>query len=280
MKVGEYNTLPILREIEYGLLLGDSEMSILLPRRFVHPSHQVGTAVHVFVCYDSEERLMATTQVPLIQVGEAAVLKVKDLNSMGAFLDWGLDKDLFLPFSEQTRDLRVGEAIVVFCSLDKSHRIVASMRLDRHIGKTPHELKDGQEVSLLIAGQTDLGYKAIVDKKHWGILYFDEVFQKLHYGSSMKGFIQKIRPDGKIDLRLARVGHKAAADDIGPQILGLLEGAGGRYQLSDKTDPEVIYRLFGVSKKKFKIALGALYKSRQIEVLENEIRLVSKTTKI
>lgn len=271
--IGRINELQILKEIEYGLLLGEAGNSILLPRRFVEDQHQVGDTLEVFVCYDSEDRLVATTQSPLIAVGEAAVLKVKDLTQVGAFLDWGLDKDLFLPFSEQTSELKIGESIVVYCYVDKSDRISASMRLDRYLDKTSHDFKEGQKVSLVVAGKTELGFKVVVDRTHWGILYSDETFQRLEYGSETVGFLKKIRPDGKLDVTLTQPGHQAAVDDVGPRILALLAEEGGSLKITDKTDPEIIYRLFGVSKKKFKMALGGLYKAKKIQIGENEISL-------
>lgn len=282
MNIGLLNTLRVLRKTENGAYVGDDSGEVLLPRRLLPAQCELGDSLEVFVCHDSEDRLMATTEKPAVMVGGFALLRVKQLTGVGAFLDWGLAKDLFLPFSEQTFELSVGENVVVHCYLDKSDRIAATMRLDKYVGKTPHQFREGQPVSLLICGKTDLGFKALIERSHWGILYFDETFQKLHYGKQIDGFIKKLRPDSsvagaKIDLTLTRAGHQAASDEIGPKILELLRKKGGFLAVTDKTDPETIYRMFGASKKKFKIALGGLYKQRLITVEDEGIRLVGES---
>ncbi len=217
---------------------------------------------------------MKTPDTPAAWVGEFALLKVVDVKEVGAFLDWGLPKDLFLPHSEQTRSLQPDQNVIVYIYLDKAERITASMRLDKHISVEPGDYKTGQEVDLLIAAETDMGFKAIIHNKHWGVLYHTEVFQELRYGQKIKGFISKIREDGKIDLILQAPGHKAAQNDIGPRILDEIKNAGGFLPVNDKTSAETIYELFGVSKKKYKIALGGLYKKRLITVDDDGIRLV------
>lgn len=275
MNIGLMNTLKVLRKTENGVYVGDDAGEVLLPRRLVPAKCELGDTLELFVCHDSEDRLMATTEKPAVMVGQVALLRVKQLTEVGAFLDWGLAKDLFLPFSEQIFDLTVGENVVVYCYLDKSERLSATMKLDKNVGKTPHEYKEGQQVSLLICGKTDLGFKALIENAHWGILYFDETFQKLHYGKRVDGFIKKLRPDGKIDLTLTRAGHQAASEELGPKIMDLLHKKGGFLAVNDKTDPETIYRMFGASKKKFKIALGGLYKQRLITVEDEGIRLVA-----
>ncbi len=207
-------------------------------------------------------------------MNQFAVLPVASLESIGAFLDWGLPKNLLLPFSEQTKVLRPGERILVHVHLDNQQRPVASMRWDRYLDKSPASefYQEGQEVKLIVAAATDLGYKAIIEHRHWGLLYSDEVFQTLRMGQTLTGYIRKLRPDGKIDLILQKPGL-AAAVEIGEQILNLLRTKGGFLSVNDKTPAEEIYRLFGVSKKKYKIALGGLYKKRQISVAEDGIRL-------
>jgi predicted RNA-binding protein (virulence factor B family) len=211
------------------------------------------------------------------QVGEYALLRVVSVEQIGAFLDWGLPKDLFLPFAEQIDDLRVGEDILVYIYLDKADRMTASMRLSRNKEKFPITFKEGDSVDLIIARRTDLGYQAIIGKQHMGMIFNNEVFQPLEYGQKIKGFIRKIRDDGKIDLSLQAgvTGHKAAAG-IDQKILDLLNAKDGFLPIHTKTPPEAIYGLFGVSKKLFKIALSDLYKKRVITIDEDGIRLVKK----
>ncbi|MEK2644910.1 CvfB family protein [Bdellovibrio sp. BCCA] len=276
IQIGRFNKLKVLKHVDFGVFLdGEDDGEILLPLRYMPEECEVGDTVDVFVMFDSDDRLMATTETPKAMVGDFALLKVVAVESVGAFLDWGLSKDLFLPYAEQIHTPKVGQDIIVYIYTDKSDRISASMRLDRHVDKSPVDLKEGQEVELLIAGKTDLGYKAIVNNKIWGVLYANEVFKPLKYGQRTPGYIKKIRTDGKIDLSLQKtdkVGHEAA-EDVGPLILDLLQKKGGYLAINDKTPPETIYNLFGVSKKKYKIALGGLYKKRLITVDDDGIRL-------
>ncbi len=207
------------------------------------------------------------------EVGQFALLKVASIEPVGAFLDWGKPKDLFLPFAEQAKGLRVGQSVIVFLYIDNTQRISASMRLDRHFSKAPPPYEVGQKVNLLIFSRTDLGYKAIIEGQHQGLIFEAEVFRPLHYGDKTVGYIKSIRDDGKIDLSLQATGHKGA-EGIGPKIMELLQAKGGFLPIHDKTEAEQIYKLFGVSKKKYKIALGGLYKNRQITVDSDGIRLV------
>lgn len=209
---------------------------------------------------------MTSPETPLAWIGDFAMLQVVDIQDIGTFLDIGLDKDLFLPKSEQTRPLRVGQNILVFIYLDRDQRMTASMRLDSFVSTEKPDYKEYEKVELIIAAETDLGYKAIVNKKHWGVLYFSEVFQELKYGQNHIGYIKKIRDDGKIDLILQAPGHQAAQKDIGDLILQKLEESKGFLPITDKTAAEIIYDHFGVSKKKFKIALGGLYKKKLIKI--------------
>lgn len=211
------------------------------------------------------------------QVGEYGLFRVVSMDTIGAFLDWGMPKDLFLPFAEQVGDLSVGEDIIVFLYLDNMDRITASMRLNRNKTKFPIDFKEGDGVDLIVARRTDLGYQAIIGKRHMGMLFNNEVFQELNYGQKMKGFVRKIREDGKIDLSLQSgvTGHKAAAG-TDQKILDLLNAKDGFLPIHTKTPPEAIYGLFGVSKKIFKIALSDLYKKRVITIDEDGIRLVKK----
>lgn len=277
IQIGRWNNLSIIRRTEIGFFLdGGTEGEILLPRRYAPSLLAENSTLDVFVYYDSEDRLIATTEKPLALVGEFANLKVIAQGSLGAFLNWGLPKDLFLPFGEQTREIKVGQSIIVYIFIDKSGRISASMRLDRHIEKNGAPYKIGEKVPTLIAARTDLGFKAIIDNRFWGLLYENEVFQPLRIGDRIECFIKALRPDGKIDLSLHRSGYDATLEDIAPKILDYLAKNSGFLPFNEKTNPEEIYRLFGVSKKKYKIAIGSLYKKRIITIEEDGIHLVKK----
>lgn len=213
----------------------------------------------------------------LAKVGELATLRVVSLEPVGAFLDWGLPKDLFLPFGEQTWPVEVGQEVIVFLYVDNTGRIASSMRLEKFLDKDPSVYKSiyqpEQKVDLLIIDETDLGYKAIINSKHLGMLFKNEVFQDLRYADQITGYIKKVRDDGKIDLILQPFGSKGAGD-LGQKILDILKEKNGFLPLTDKSPPEVIYNLFGVSKKKYKMALGGIYKKKLITIEENGIRLV------
>jgi predicted RNA-binding protein (virulence factor B family) len=279
VEIGKRNQLKILRQAPPGVYLDDGERGeILLPRRYVPKDAAPGDRVDVFIYFDSEDRLVATTEQPLAGVGDFACLKVVGINrNVGTFLDWGLPKDLLLPFGEQVRPLKIGEHVVVAIYVDpRSQRIVASMRLQRHLSERPPLYAARQAVSLLIAGETPLGYTAIVESSHWGLLYRDTVTVPIHLGQTLKGFVRAIRPGGKIDLSLDQAGYKRVAP-LKEQLIHALEKGGGRLALDDATPPEVIREKFGVSKKAFKQALGALYKARTIEFTNPGIVLVDNT---
>lgn len=271
-EVGKLNNLAVLKKREFGVYLDGYDLGeILLPTKYIPENCKEGDWVEVFVYYDSEDRLIATRENPKAMVGQFSTLQVVSLGKVGAFLDWGLSKDLFLPFSEQTREIKVGLSVVVYVYTDKSGRISSTMRLEKHLQKTPANFNPGDQVELLIYAYTDLGYKAIVNGTHTGMLFKNEVFKELKYGQYLPAFIKDVREDGKIDLTLLQPGHHAANDEIGPKILELLNQRGGFLDINDKTPAETIYRLFGVSKKKYKIALGGLYKKRLIRVTEEGI---------
>lgn len=276
IEIGKFNKLKVLKKSEFGLFLdaGDGK-EILLPKRFVADDFEIGQELEVFVHTDSEDRLVATTQKPLAQVGEFATLKVVSLSSVGAFLDWGLAKDLLLPFAEKSRPLRVGETVLVYLYVDKSDRISATMRVEKFASSDKPEYEEGQAVDLIISRKTDLGTSAIINGKHLGMLFANEIFEQLIPGQRLQGYIKKIRPDGKIDLSLHQTGIKDA-DEIGQKILALLKEHGGFLEINDKTSPDLIYDYFGVSKKKYKIALGGLYKKRLITVDDDGIRLAQE----
>lgn len=274
LEIGRINHLEVISETDFGLYLdGKEDGEILLPLRYAPKEIHIGDSLDVFIYLDSNDRLIATTETPLAMLGDFAVLEVVAIERVGAFLEWGLSKDLFLPFAEQTRELQVGHKIIIFIYLDKSHRLSASMRLDRNIEKSPATYEAGEPVRLLIAQKTDLGYKAIIEGGHWGMLFEDEVFQNLQYAQIIDAFIKNVRPDGKIDLTLRNPETaKNLIPDLSEHILTLLRAEGGFLAINDKTPAEKIYELFGVSKKKYKIALGGLYKKRMIKIDDDGIR--------
>ncbi len=277
--IGRMNSLQVVKHTDFGLYLdGGADGEILLPKRYIPkdtPS-EVEDWLNVFIYLDSDDKLIATTEKPKVQVGEFASLKVVDINRVGLFLDWGLPKDLLLPHSEEKRPLQVGDYCVVHVFLDKrSKRITATARLDRYLDNVPATYKPGQEVDLLVAESTDMGFKAIINGKHWGLIHKNELFKFLRSGMQEKGFIKEVRADGKISLSLQLVGQEAASS-LGEQILNKLREQGGMLPLNDKSSPEAISALFRVSKGNFKKAIGGLYKQGRILIHEDRIELADK----
>jgi len=274
-EIGRFNRLRVVRRVEAGAYLDDEELGeIFLPHSYVPEGCRPGDTVDVFIFYDSEDRLIATTQRPYAMVGEFAFLKVVAVNPVGAFLDWGLPKDLLVPFSEQKQRMEEGKSYIVFIYLDdRTGRIVASPKLNKFLDKQPVEFQEGQGVELLIYDQTEMGYKAIIDNSSRGVLYKNEVFQPLIKGRRITGFIKKVRADGKIDLCLQKPGYENI-DGISEKIIEKLKARGGFIAVNDKSSPEIIYGLFGVSKKTYKKAIGALYKKRLIDIESSGITLV------
>ncbi|WP_134942813.1 CvfB family protein [Pseudomonas syringae] len=275
--IGRYNSLQIVKHTNFGLYLdGAQDGEILLPNRYIPKDVPTEDEdwLNVFVYLDSEDKLLATTEKPKVQVGEFASLKVVEVNSIGVFLDWGLPKDLLLPYSEEKRTLQAGDYCVVHVYLDKhTRRITATARLDRYLDKTPANYSVGQEVDLLVAEATDMGFKAIINNKHWGLIHKNEVFKFMRAGKQEKGYIKEIRSDGNISLSLQPVGAEAASS-LNSKILAKLSENDGTLPVSDKSDPQVISGLFGVSKGNFKKAIGALYKQGQIVIHADRIELV------
>jgi predicted RNA-binding protein (virulence factor B family) len=275
--VGRYNSLQVVKHTNFGLYLdGAQDGQILLPNRYIPkdiPSEDEDW-LNVFIYLDSDDKLIATTEKPKVQVGEFASLKVVEVNSIGIFLDWGLPKDLLLPYSEEKQPLKAGDYCVVHVYLDKhTRRITATTRLDRYLDKVPANYSVGQEVDLLVAEETAMGFKAIINNKHWGLIHKNEVFKFLRSGKQEKGFIKEVRSDGNISLSLQPVGEQLASS-LNAQILGKLRDNNGVLPVSDKSDPQVISNLFGVSKGNFKKAIGALYKQGQIVIHADRIELV------
>lgn len=275
--LGEYNTLPIIRQAPPGLYLdGGTHGEILLPGKYIPLGALPGTTIRVFIYRDSEDRLVATTETPLAAVGQCACLRVVTVKpNVGAFLHWGLEKDLLLPLREQTRALRPLDWVVVHLALDpKSDRIIATARLNRWLDRTPHHFTEGQTVSLLIESETPLGYRAIVNHTHHGLLYRAELGSPLIIGKTMEGHIRAVRPDGKLDLALGPAGPRRIASTTG-KILEQLQAHDGHLPYHDKSTPEEIHAAFGVSKKVFKQAIGTLYREQRILIEPGGIRLIN-----
>jgi len=274
VQIGRINKLRVTRIRDYGAHLDGGESGdILLLKKYVPEKCAPGDEVEVFVYADGPKRLRASTRKPYAIVGQFAKLRVKSNTSSGSFMDWGLQKDLLVPKKEQPAAMKEGRSYVVFVFLDeKTNRITASAKLDKFLGLQPPAYAEGQEVDLIIYDRTDMGYKAVVNNSHGGMIYKNEVFQKLHTGQQLKGFIKKIRFDGKIDLSLQQPGYQKI-DAVSRSILNTIKEHGGRIAVTDKTPPEKIYSLFGVSKKTFKKAIGSLYKKRLITLDKNGLKL-------
>ncbi|GGH94577.1 CvfB family protein [Pseudomonas fluvialis] len=274
--IGRFNTLQVSKFTDFGLYLdAGADGEILLPKRYIPKQEalEVGDWLNVFVYLDSEDRVIATTQKPKVQVGGFASLKVVEINSVGLFLDWGLSKDLLLPHSEEKRPLQVGDYVLVHVYLDpRSRRITATARLDRFLDNSPATYQVGEQVELLIAERTDLGFKAIINERHWGLLHKNELFRFVRSGMRETGYIREVRDDGKINLSLQPVGAEQR-DVLAERIVEALQAAGGFLPLSDKSPAELISQQFSVSKGNFKKAIGGLYKRGVILIGDDGIRL-------
>lgn len=272
--VGRYNTLKVLRETSSGYFLDGEELGdILLPGKYARHGMQEGEEIEVFLYFDSEDRLIATTEEPYCEVGEFALLEIVEVNAVGAFLNWGLQKDLLVPFREQKVKMEPGSWHIVYVYLDEqTNRIAASAKVDKFLDKEPAPYKPGDEVELFIYGPCPLGYNAIINNSHWGMLYSGEVFQPLNRGEHITGYINKVREDRKIDLSLYPAGYKKASTSA-ELIIEYLKRKKGFMTLTDKSPADEIYETFGISKKNFKMAIGSLYKNRVIEIGQNGIRL-------
>ena len=266
MKIGEYNELRINRTVDFGAyLIDDDTHEVLLPKRYLTPDMKVGDMIRVFVYNDSENRPVATTEVPKAVVGDFALMRVKAVNKVGAFLDWGLTaKDLLVPFSEQRVDMQAGRSYIVRVYLDEaSQRIVASAKLAKFLNQTEPEYYHRERVEVLVVQRSDLGYRVIVNNAHWGQIYQSEIYQDVNIGDRLIAFIKQVRPDGKIDVTLAKI-EKMRVDDLSDRILAYLEAHGGEMALTDKSSPDDINKTFQCSKKDFKKALGLLYKQQKV----------------
>ncbi|CAN5430482.1 S1-like domain-containing RNA-binding protein [soil metagenome] len=275
LRIGDYNRLQVVKEVDFGMYLKSDQGEILLPKKYIEPGTEVDQFVNVFVYTDSEDRLIATNLKPKAVVDEFAAMKVKHTTDFGAFLDWGLEKDLLVPFREQHRRLKVGDTAVVRVSLDhKTNRVIGVGKLAPFINKDVSGLEEGQKVDLLIYDFTDLGILALINEEYSGMLYANEVFEELEIGDRKEGYIKKIREDGKIDLALQKQGYGAVKDST-EGILESLKKSGGYLPYHDKSDPDEIQKVFKMSKKTFKKAIGSLYKEGNIRIDDKGISLIN-----
>lgn len=275
VKIGKYNTLKVVKDLDFGVYLdGGDGLEILLPARYVPKNTKPGDEIEVFIYHDNEGRIIATTAKPLALADEFQFMEVKSVNETGAFLDWGLMKDLLVPFKEQKMPMREGKWYLVYVHIDHiTGRIVASARIDKYLDNTVPEYTFNQEVDLLVADETEIGYKVIINNAHWGLVYHNEVFRRLEKGDRLKGYIKEIREDEKIDISLTPLGYQKV-EGIASTILEALKMQGGYIAVHDKSEPDVIYSLFRCSKKAFKQAIGALYKQHLISLEKEGIRLM------
>ena len=276
VEIGTFNKLQVVKQVEFGVYMDGGELdTILLPKRYVPQGCELGDWIDVFLYFDSDDLLIATTEKPKVQVGDCAMLTLVDINHAGAFIDWGLPKDLLVPYNEQQKPMEVGYSYVVHVFHDQnSDRIAASTKLSHHLDEESVWLKPRQAVNLLVAGRTELGYKAVIDNKYLGLIFRADAYRPLKIGERLPGFVKSIRKDGKIDLLISQATLQGD-HDLGEQIIQHLTESGGESQISDKSDPEEIYRLFKVSKKKYKQALGGLFKSKRILIEPGKIKLIN-----
>jgi uncharacterized protein len=275
--IGNFNTLTVVKRVPFGYYLDGHELGeILLPQRYAPEGTEINSEIEVFIYCDSEDRLIATTQKPYAKVGEFAYLKVVSVSQDGAFLDWGLPKDLLVPFREQKLTMQEGKSYIVTIFLDQlTKRIAASSKIDKYLNKQDINLVEGEQVDILVCTETDIGFTAVINNEYPGLLYKTEIFQPLTKGMRCQAYIKKIRDDKKIDISLTKAGI-IVENDLAPKILDELERNNGFLPLTDKSSPDEIYRMFHESKKNFKRAIGALYKQRIISIDADGIRIINE----
>lgn len=274
IEIGKYNTLKIVRDTKVGLYLTDGNEDILLPNKYVPREFEIDEELIVFVYLDHEERKVATTLEPLIYLDEFALLRVNHVNNFGAFLGWGLEKDLFVPFREQARPMEVGKRYLVFMYLDhETNRLAATSKINQFLDNETLTVEEGEEVDLIVSHITDLGINVIINERHKGLMYKGEVYEDLRTGDRVKGYIRTIRPDNKIDVTLTKTGVESIEPNA-EKILDELQANRGFLRLTDDSHPEDIKTVLKMSKKAFKKAIGSLYKQRLIEIKEEGIYLV------
>ena len=278
IQLGKYSTLKVVKELDFGMYLdgGEEFGEILLPTKYIPKGTKVGDEIEVFLYLDSEDRIIATTLKPYAQAGEFAYLQVASVNRVGAFLDWGLPKDLLVPFREQRSEMKQGYKYIVYIYADvESRRLVASAKLNKFLDNTPVEYEYNEEVDLLVTQKTDLGWKVIVNSRHSGMIYDNEIFVPIQKGDRIKGYVKHIRRDEKLDITLQKTGYDVEAmDTLAKEIFEKLKASGGIIPLSDKSSAEEIAEIFGCSKKSYKKAIGSLYKAKLINITPKTIELI------
>jgi predicted RNA-binding protein (virulence factor B family) len=279
IKVGQFNLMRVDRKVDFGFYMDDGGEGILLPKRFVPSGLQIGDTISVFVYHDSDNRLIATTQEPFAVVGDIAALKVVEVTSQGAFLDWGLMKDLFVPVSQQLSTMRLGGKYLVKLYIDaQTGRVAATEKIDKQISNDDLTVKEGEKVKIQVYRESEIGYVVIVNQVHQGLVYKNEVFTHLHIGQFIdEAFVKKIREDNKLDIGLGKQGGEKLADD-NQKIMSLLKSHKGFLPYHDKSAPDDIYAFFGMSKKAFKMNVGMLYKLKLISIEEDGIHLIPEVT--
>lgn len=275
LKIGQLNLLKVKQILDFIVFLeADDEQIVSLPKQQLPPEMKIGDDIEVFVYFDNNEELIATTKMPKAMVGDFALLTVVGICGVGAFADIGLEKDLLIPFSEHRKRIEEGDNLFVYIYLDKaSGRLVGSSKLNKFLDKTPADYKRGQEVELIAAENSDLGMKMVVNKSHWGLLFKSDMFGKIFVGKKLKGYIREVREDGKINISLQPLGQKKV-DDLSTKIMDALERCDGFLPLSDKSTPDAIFKEFRTSKATYKRTIGSLYKAGKITIAREGISLV------
>jgi uncharacterized protein len=275
VKIGKNNKLQVVKFVEFGIYLnGGQDGEILMPSRYVPDDCKINDWLDVFIYLDSEDRLLATDEKPYVYADEFASLKCVAITQFGAFLDWGLPKDLLVPYKEQAERMIEGKNYVVYVYEDSATgRIVATSKIEKYLDKIPQNYEFNQKVELLVYQRTDLGYKVVIEKTHSGLIFYNQIFRKLAVGDKVEGFIKEIREDGKIDVVLEKQGY-VKVEGIAQDILNIIKNNGGSMKIHDKSPSEEIYEVFGVSKKTFKKAIGDLYRNRMIVIEEEGIRQI------
>lgn len=276
MKVGEYNELEVVKELDFGIYFREGDVEILMPTKWVPQGTKIGDTLNVFVFRDSDDRLIATTVKPFAIADTFAFLEAKQVNEIGAFMDWGMDKDLLVPFREQAQRMEAGKSYVVFVFLDEeTDRLVGSTKLSRFIIREDIDVQEGDIVDLLIYSETDLGFNAIVNNLYTGLIYKNEIYEKIRVGDKMQGYVKRVREDEKIDLSLQKSGYELV-DDVKWRILKLIKEEKGFLALNDNSTPEEIKSKLQISKKAFKKAIGALYRERLVKLTDKGVELIEK----
>ena len=274
INVGTYNELEVVKELEFGIYLREGDVEILMPTKWVPKGTKIGDFLNVFIFRDSDDRLIATTVKPFATSDTFAFLEVKQVNNIGAFLDWGMDKDLLVPFREQPNRMDPGKSYVVFVYVDEdTNRLVASAKLNRYIERENIEVREGDIVELLIYSETDLGYNAIINNRYSGLIYKNEIYEAIRVGDKVQGFVKCVREDNKIDLSLQKSGYELV-DDVKWRILKMMKEDNGFLSLNDNSSPEEIKAKLQISKKAFKKAVGALYRERLVKLTNKGVELV------